>query len=100
MMSPWKRALRSCLMIGFLLVAAAGCTATSAPPVEEPVEEVEELPDQEDRDSDRRGHDDSGQEIGPQTAEQARGLEWLDHPELGARPLGLLPVLLLVPPTW
>ncbi|HEY1407493.1 MAG TPA: hypothetical protein VF434_01050, partial [Promineifilum sp.] len=30
-------------MIGFLLVAAAGCTASSAPPVEEPVEEVEEL---------------------------------------------------------
>ena len=43
MMSPWKRALSPCLMIGFLLVAAAGCTASSAPPVEEPVEEVEEL---------------------------------------------------------
>ena len=38
------------------------------------VEEGHELPDQEDRDADRRGDDDAGQEVGAQAGEQARRL--------------------------
>ena len=45
------------------------------------VKKGQELPHQVDRDADRRGDDDSGQKVGAQAADQARGLVRLDRPK-------------------